>query len=600
MAEPLQRTLGVTPTVTSVGNPPAGDNTTADLIQGVTSIATTFLTDKTKTELGENLEGLGEEVFAARNNQIVGETTKRFERLQKAQEQGVLDKTRVSIETEKILKESISSFPVAAAELRQEAVRILGFDPTGSQVRALFASTDARPKTELDKMRDVANAIAATTSVPVDSVLGLLGKARLAKVQSGLAADSLALGSITRSQFLNTKSQEIESLVFDSMNTIIAEIKSGGIVSPEAFSAEIGRKKVALWNDFRRSINQSGLFPSSSELKKDKDFLDSQWGDTDSMLEDGSLFNLLQKKATSVANIAKIEGVKLLPHLAVMNSVAGAPLVESYLNALTRVTSEKQLKLLSRVDPALGIAIGTAADATNNVTAAMQNLLGIQTTGGVPVIPQVEEVVAGDLIQHEVDVPARERVLDTLSARGKTFKHLSLYASKQARALATQREVEYVKARWSSEFSPLLGRLSNEVAKGWTLEVVGGVVKVVEGRRPKGGTLGRFEIPSMIPPSSLQDDLTRLNSFNQLLSSGWAKDIGEEETNFLERSVNAIGIAADSGKADSKASKDLQSMIEEFQREPTEENLERIRAIAPELVTESERRSAAGIKSRGN
>jgi hypothetical protein len=602
MAERLQKTLNVQPTVASVGTPLGPDTTTAQAVEAVGGLARTFVAEKKKSDLEDELRELGDEVFAAKSGKQLEGATDRFKRLQKAREQGLLSDSMVNIEAEKVLKETIGTMPGFAPELRQEASRILGFDPTGSEIQALFgksgASSGARPKSQLEKFQDQAAAISATTNISQEDALALVGKSAALKLQSDVAQNSLALGAINRSQFLNTKMDEVENSMFDLMGSVTAELRQGGVVNPEQAKALFSQKKEVLWAEYRRGLSGAGIVASSTELQSDRKLFDQQFASLESIVTDGSLQEVMTRKAATLAAVAKVQGFNAFPHIAVLNQVGGAPMVETWLNTLSSVQSEDQLKLISKLDPTLAALIKNPQDFSNSVTAAFNKVMGVPVSAesGAAVEPpeSVVDVVTADIVKNAVDPDSRTKVLDSLRERGKAFKDFSFYSQSGVRAKATAEEVTYIKERFGTELGPLVGRIAAtlEGLPDFNLSVENGVLKLNKTTiAAQAGTgQGNFGLGRETSPASLDMDIARLNAMNKLVTSGWATDVGESPVGFLERQVTQM----DAIRGNAEESNDLNEIkaaLDNFNKSPTADNLDILRQLAPEAVAEAERRA---------
>lgn len=608
MAERLQKTLNVQPTVASVGTPLGPDTTTAQAVEAVGGLARTFVAEKKKSDLEDELRTLGDEVFAARQGKQMDAATERFERLQKARDQGLLSDSMINIEAEKVLKETIGSMPAFAPELRQEASRILGFDPTGSEIQALFgksgASSGSRPKTQLEKMQDQAAAIAATTNITQEDALALVGKSTAIKLQSEVAQNSLTLGSINRSQFLNTKMDEVENTMFDMMGEINAAVVQGGVVNPEQSKALLSQKKEVLWAEYRRGLSGAGIITSSTELQNDRKLFDQQFASLEAIITDGSLQEVMTRKAATLAAVAKVEGFNAFPHIAVMNQVGGAPLVETWLNTLSNVQSEEQLRLIAKLDPTLAELIKNPQEFSNSVTAAFNKVMGVPVpaNSGAAVEPpeSVIDAVTADVIKNATDPDSRTKVLESLRARGKAFKDFSFYSQQGVRAKASNEEVAYVKERFGTELGPLVGRIAAtmEGLPDFDLSVEGGVIKLnATTDQAKFGTgQGSFGVGRVTSPASLDMDIARLNAMNKLVQSGWAADVGESPVGFLERQVTQMDAIRGDAEVNDNAN-EVKAALEAFNKSPTADTLEQLRAIAPDMVAEAERRA---LQAGGN
>ncbi len=596
--ERLQKTLSVQPTVASVGSPIASADDGA-AIRAAGGLAKTFVSEQKKSNLEDELRSLGDEVFAISQGRQLEKATERFTRLQQGSDQGVVSDSMKNIEAEKILKESIGSMPAFGQELRQEAARILGFDPTGSEIRNLLqVGQSKRPKTFEETQLERAEFVSNNTGVSVDDVMGIFAKSLLSTEKVKLSENSLKFGSITRSQFLNQNIANSENFIMDAIAETQTRISQGGVANPQEFKALMLTQKTAHWNTYRKGLNSAGVFPTSTEIEADRKAFDSEYAGVIAMAEDGSLQKILESKAAAVGALAKLEGVELFPEIAVMNAVGGVPLTQTYLDSLTGIQNESQLKLLAKLNPTLALALGAdKTKAFNAFTAGYKKIMGVpETVEAGKVIEEVpeavEDVLTSNLVQQNRDPEIRAKVLQRLQARGKSFKSFSFYAQSGARAKSTKEEVQYIKDRWGTELEPLIARVASSLESEGAELIVGEGGKVtvritqdeLKKRRLSPLSSGAHVTGSII------DDVNRLNAMGKLLDSGWSGDIGERFEGFSQRVINKTDTLRSTDTVASN-SNELQQALAAFNESPTEDSLNKLRELDPELVAEAERRA---------
>ena len=606
MAEKLQKTLNVQPTVASLGNPLPPDQTTSRAIEAAGGLARTFVAEKKRNDLEEGLRELGDEVFAARTGKQLDKVSERFKALQSAKEQGTMTDTMVNIQAEKVLKETIGNMPGFGPELRQEAARILGFDPTGSEIRSLFGSGEAkRPQTQLEKWQDQASAIEIATggTISASSALKNIGKAAALDSQTKIAQGSLQIGNINNASFLQAHINHSQSYVMDAVADIQALTAQGGVVDPVQQLAILTQKQEEGFARYQQGLFAAGSVSTAADLSAARKTYNESYQGVKDMIQSGDMAEILKTNAGKLSDVASIEAYNALPTLAVLSKVNA---VEPFLNALTGIQSEKQLELVKKLDPALGLVLGNdpAARAKGFASAFMQVqgvdplASGVSLTDVVVPDEAVVDAVTSELIKSNASDEVKDNLARTTAARGKAYKELSFYAQPNVRATATPLMVGNVVERWGVEFQPLVGRIAAtiEASQGrHELVVDGGEIRVVQKSvgvsipSAAGGQFGlgagrRAGKGALLPVSgALSADVARLNTHNKLVKTGWGPDVGESPVGFLERTVNKIDTLRATDDTISKPVQ-TQAAFEAAVSSPTSDNLDALRLLDPELV----------------
>jgi hypothetical protein len=626
MADRLQKSLDVQPSVASVGNPAPADPSAARTISAVGELASSALLSKRKGALNEELQRLGTEVLAVTEGRDLTEATDSFKSLKQAKEQGVLTDSMVNIQAEKILKQKIGNNSVLGPELRQEAYRILGFDPTGSEVQALFGksgrTSPSRPLSESQKRRQKAEGLATSLGVDPAAVEQLMAKAEINSLQLQVASTSASLGQITSNEVFNVALDGMDDFISDSMGEVIGRIEEGGVVNPELAIAQLNIARSKLWSNYKQVLAAKGISPSAQELQAQRRELDAAFEPVIAMWsEKGTAETILRRQKNSLVDAANIAGIRAFSAEAAINSAIGQVGVQEHLKLVTKLKDPKQLALLQRNNPALAAVAGSMIEVQKGMNASFSRIMGIPLPEGAPEIPGLDDQISRILAEDMTDPEMRDTRLEKIRAQGRTFKDFSDYARKGVRAKATKREVEYIKEKWAVEAEPLIARISSAMKTidgkaiiserdqvtqtrgrkrqqvesviqeaGFFIEVKSG--KAVMGQARRTGA----KVPV---PQGLQDDLKRLNAMGDLVKNGWADDVGENQFGFLERTVNKIEtIRAD--VEDQDVPDKVQNALEAWRNSPNADSFEALRAVAPDLVAEAERRAAQqGVQTNG-
>lgn len=624
MADRLQKTLEVGASIASVGSPPTSESTLARVLPAAGQVVRGLITERKKEGLEEDLRGLGEEVFAVREGKDLEDATERFKRLKKAKDQGILSDSMINIEAEKVLKQKIGINSTFAPELRREAARILGFDPTGSEIRALFGGDKkSRPLTPQEKRRQQAEGIANVLNIDADNVERSIAKAEFSQVQLDNVTTQASLGQIASRDVLNVALNGVDSFISDATADLIMQIDQGGVVNPEIAVARLTQAKEASWSNYRQTLVRGGVNLAASDLiKQRKTFDESFQADIDLFGDQGTLDVILKRQRNSMVNEAAIIGLRAFPGLSVIGaSPLGQAGVEEYLKLTTRIKDPSQLEVIKRFNPGFAAIIGNQKEVSEAVRSSYNRILGIPNDiNGDINIPGLDDTVTRDLIKEAKDPNVRDTVVNFLRGRGQSFKDIGDYAQKGVRAISTNEDVKHVKERWAIEFEPLIARISSTLkdssATIVTVEREEEVRFVGAGRRKRRKvvqeagifleviagklTSGRSSGTTAPIPSSLEVDIKRLNGMNKLVQNGWAGDVGEVSAGFLERTVNKI----ETVKADVGDKNDVDQVgeaIDTFRQNPSPENFESIRKLDPDLATavESELARRSGGSTDG-
>lgn len=596
MAEKLQKTLQSPQGIASVGSPVGPDTSKASAVQSATQlllggvqVAEGARLQTRKAELREGQDELGGEIDAIRRGVALENTTERFKRLKMMNEQGLLSDSAVNIEAEKELKRVIGTTPGFGDALRQEAAKILGFDPTGSYTQSLFGKTGrtsaSRPLTARQKLLQEAGLMAEFTGMTQDAAAGLIMQTKANKLRADMAVSQVAAGQAGVDQLTSAHLARADEFIMDAMGNILATVGKGGLKNPEALSGAINIKKQEMFSAISRSAAEAGVTMDRVKVKAQ---VDAAFTGMDEMISSGTMQKIMERNVKELTAAASIIGFETFGHLSVMEAAGGQVMVKAYLDGLLNIQDEGQLALMAKIDPSLAAALGNKKLMADKWSAAWSKIMNVPLPVGVnaeQATPAMIDVVTQITIKNEQDPETRNRMLEGLRQRGQKFKDYSQYAQPGARALVTPEEVNYIVTNWGVDKPALLARVGATLSQnpGVALEVVGNKIRVKAAARTAPGNFGLGRETNVdFVPAGIELDVARLNSMDDMVKSGWANDVGEDATSFLSRALNEINtLGADATEAEPDG---LADAMASFEASPSIESLEGIRSIDPDMA----------------
>lgn len=624
----LQKTVNVKPTISSVGNPTAQS---VDYASGIASLgerAKTFVLDKKKDKLASDLESLSDPSLVRSISDTFLSSKKEFERLKHGLAQGALSQTHVNIATEALLKEAIGNMPALAPELRRYAATELGFDPTGSALRAAIGATIPKEEEKnpvLKKIEDTAEAFAATTGGDPATIRRLMGQNLLLVEESDLVTRQAVLGNANADKIAQKTAQESQAHISDFTADIVELVNTNQLTNPGQVKVQMLARQQAHRQALMDRFNKAGIRLDQTELKKHMDNVDAQWASIQQIVDTGNFAEITSTNVKGLTNAMTIAAYDVWGDVAMANLAGGQAAVDHMLLTLDKFNSPEQLALLKQTDPALKRFLNTQDDLYRLGAAGFMNVMGykpqfsenqlqVPTLGGnnsntsgipEPVLQNMSDRVFYDLTTKGNLTPEeRHRVLNYAKGHGQTYKVLGAYFQNGARTNATPEEVQFITQTFEEEYPQLVSRLAAEVASSgdWSVEIHNGQVRVntpTSYQIPSGGPGSRSapvtNLPSVHLSSTVESDLKRLNSFDKGVKNGWAADFGKSPDTFLQETADMINGEIDKIKT---TQGDLNAAITAFEQNPTPENLEAIRAIDPDIIAEAERLSSSSSTGR--
>ena len=597
----LQKTLSTVDSVASVGRPaPQQDfvgqalGGVAKAIEGGIEIVGNVKADNLEDEFG----GLATDVAALRANVDLEDATDRMKRLAKGAKQGRLSDTAIKLETEALLKSAIEKNPLFASKLRRRAAEVLGFDPTGTEMQQLLGFGHREPKREMtgaERRRQKAQGFADLGLGNVDDLEKLLAKAELGEVNVQFVSDQAKLGEIGSDAILNASLDNVDSYVSDATGALMTAISEGGFTAVDSTMrvAELNKSLESAWTRHRQALTDGNINLSASKLGEQRRLFDLKFEPIREMFRDDATMEvILTKQNRALIAQASINGYDMFPGLAAVNAAVGQAGVAAYFTVMASVKSESQIELIKRNNPAFAAIADNKAEMTRAMRSSFNRIMGVPTTTGetgrLPEleIPGLDDQVRNGMVRDQKDPEVRNKVLESLKAKGQNFKTFGHYAQSGVRAKSTPEEVNYIVERWGVEFDPIMARVASTMkgVEGLSLSVSGGVLSiesvgsVAANAPPSMAVLGNF---AQIP-SDLIIDIKRLNAMNGLVQNGWAGDVGENPTGFLARTINRVeSLRADQGA--SNAPDKVGQAVDALIASPTKENMAALEKANPEL-----------------
>ena len=596
MAEKLQKTLQTPSGISSVGNPVGPDTSKASAVQSATQlllggvkVAEGARLESRKQELQEGQAELGGEIDAIRRGEALTNTTERFKRLKMMQDQGLLTDSAVNIEAEKELKRVIGTTPGFGDALRQEAAKILGFDPTGSHTMSLFGKTGrtsaSRPLTARQKLLQESELMAEfVPGMTAEGAAGLIMQTKAGKLRAESAVAQVQAGQAGVDSLTSAHLARADEFIMDAMGNILANIGEGGLRDPEALASAVNIKKQEMFSAISRSAAEAGVTMDRVKVKAQ---VDAAFSGMNDMISSGTMQKIMERNVKELTAAASIIGFETMGHFAVMEAAGGQVMVKAYMEGLFNIQDEGQLALMAKIDPSLAAALGNKKLMADKWSAAWSKIMNVPLPVGntEQSTPGMEDAVIQITLKNEKEPEIRNRMIEGLRQRGQKFKDYSQYAQPGVRALVTPEEVNYITTNWGVDKPALIARLGATLSQneGVVLNMVGGKIQIkgaqTETFIPKG--VGRVRGQDFIP-QGMQADVARLNSMDDMVSNGWANDVGEDPNSFLARTlneVNTLGADTVAGEPDG-----LADAMAAFDTSPSIENLDAIRAIDPDFA----------------
>lgn len=576
MAQSFQRQLtNVTSRdVAATQRPEPSDTSTADLIQTVGGAVGEQIQNVRKAEVRTELDKLGKEVFQAETGEPaqgeVAEISDRFKKLKAAKEQGTLTEAFVNIQAEKIIKQVEGKNPGFADLVRKEAAGILGFDPTGSQTRALFGVVSSKSKNQqtlFDKQMERAQVWVDTGVVEsVDVAMKLISQGDMSAVQQKVVAGQKAIGAATADEVFTSHVQGVEDVLNNYAGTLRSQILSGGINpnDKQGQLALLAQSKQAAWVNLSNGL---GVIPASSRAEFRAEF-DAQYKNMEAMVNNGTMTKLLEEQSSALQSNLKIQGAQAWPAISLMGAINPA-LATEYVKMTATMQNADTMSLLERVSPGFKEIKAATGARYNEMVASTNRILGTVGQSGVDgktvrtptqTTPQEQEqidtVIRSETIRTSTVPEYRDAQLETLIELGKTFQGYSFYGQPGVHGKSTPAEKSYITTNFANDYEALTSKLNSlkgEVKfkeENGSFAISSTATETIGGREVSRSPL----ILDLL--TSFKTDLDRLNAMNKLVQSGWSTDLGVNPERFVSDTLQLIAQGEEGEKVEGASAVD--------------------------------------------
>jgi len=382
-------------------------------------------------------------------------TSKRFQSLAAATQQGKISQQRASLEAEVLLRESISKAPGFADHFRQTAKEVLGFDASSASLNSLFLSGPDTAKTAplTQEQKDMQQAEAMFKGGAVDSAeqgFRLIQQDRANQLRENVQASAIADGRVQAGKIAvegaNRVSDRLNQVMVGAMHQIET---AGGVDDIEAFRGAVfsvrDQVKSKIENEMANS--QTHVY-SPEEYNQVRARVDQQAESYIQLLENQDLTAILSKNRTRLADLVEIAGVQLAPDLAVL-APFGETVVRSYMDMMTISGGDpRKMEELMKADPtkafvgglvldAASISKGLKATADGSVGSLLESGTADPDTVKAVLVDQANGVAAG----KDSDIPIG-KLIQGLSDADMPKTAVSLVAKAPRAAFTEQSEQE--------------------------------------------------------------------------------------------------------------------------------------------------------------
>jgi hypothetical protein len=354
----------------------------------------------------------------------VDETSERLIGLAEATRQGKVSQARLQIETEMILRSAIARAPGFAPEFREQARRILGFDPSGSAVRRLLGFDES--PVEKNPLIRTAEGIAATGVMPFQTALNLVGRAAVADQEHTVLRFQTAGGAITANQASIKYAKTAATRATGVLAEVLTEVKEqGAIVEPSRYLENLASIEREVLQEMREDMVKSGVV-APSDLSAAEAFVIGEFQPIEDFITNNDMLQIASRNADIVADLYSTMAAKLFPGLQLMSQF-GDGAVNTYLEYLQIANGdEAKLKELMDVNPKL--ATFRVADLqADKIGEAMSRILRRLPTDDLPslTVEMLKEMMTASDDPETQDAATNKKLED-----GQTNEALSAIGSR--------------------------------------------------------------------------------------------------------------------------------------------------------------------------
>ena len=487
----------------------------------------------------------------------IDRTTSRFKTLQTAYDQGGISDQAKKIQAEKIIKENISNTPWLSKEIRGHASSILGYDPSGSEVRALLGMGRQAPKKSAQQLRyeqssyavQHMNAVYGTNLTPEEFMAQEDANAYYAN-GLGISANKVKLNEISTDQYISDGVTSDTTSNQEMLVSALGLAKQGKLNGPEfksVIDTMFNKKKAQIINTGKAkglkftTANISTL-NSQYETKKQEYYnIANNQDSLDLMIRDAKTFDAS----------AKLHAQKAVP-LYSQRLAAFGPAVTASMMDVERAVSEKGLNEILSRNPALneifGAFNGNIPDDTTTrkqFADVVTKVIGEAATGGY--IPSLTNDAALSYGYSNANQESANEIIKGLMDQGARMKATSLAVRPGEYRRMDKATKAVVVEDYKVGYPELVSELSGLMASTTDYDVVldKGLLKAVPTesyvkRLTKSHTKNSYTKPDPYITKPFRDNIAKLNVYLQGSATGWANDFGVNPGTFAEETLSKV------------------------------------------------------------
>lgn len=253
---------------------------------------------------------------------------------------------------------NISSLtPGFEREIRQTAADVLGFDPTGGTLQALFTYTDPTAKkqqtiwdTEVGKaaLNYQATALGQGIQLTQQEALRLASDDFLKAQKLEQSQQRLQFGEATSAEVLNEIYAENQLTMQGFMKNHVAKVSEMGLSGWEAGVADAA---LSQWVQDRvnysvQTVRANGGTVSPTQIEQLTQAYEAQAAPYRTLIQEGVLEKMSQNQLNTLKNLAAIQGAQYSPEIFISVNGFGEAITNTFLEAQASVTNPGQLSLL--------------------------------------------------------------------------------------------------------------------------------------------------------------------------------------------------------------------------------------------------------------
>ena len=358
--------------------------------------------------------------------QGIDQTTERFQRIASSLDQGKISQQRAALEAEVELRRSINKAPGFAQQLRKSAQDLLGFNPSGAAMEALFLSgPDKNTITQADKDNAEGQRFfeLGFAKSPEDGLRLVIGE-RAIKAQK-----AVQLARISQSETAAPRiAVEAGALAQNEMNGIMlqafAQIDStGGVQEIEALRSGILAAGESVMSQVSLAMADAKDIPyqqaAYDNMRKEVTRIQEA---NIALLDNQDVMNIMSRKRDLMEAVLRTQAITLAPEVALIASSVGNESVGDYIELMAASAGDPVvMQKLIEINPHYGFLANLALDA-NSIAPTLQAI----ASGGV-----ADLVNRGEVDPATVTAVTKSSALDLISGRkgldktSETIKSLS-------------------------------------------------------------------------------------------------------------------------------------------------------------------------------